>query len=61
QKYLLRELAQEELRLDKSQSLLRNSPLSVTEIALACGFANSSHFSRVYSAKYRHPPSRIRA
>ncbi|NKW71439.1 GlxA family transcriptional regulator [Rhodobacteraceae bacterium R_SAG10] len=49
-----------ELRLDKAQSLLRNSPLSLTEIALACGFANSSHFSQVYSAKYRHPPSRIR-
>ena len=50
-----------ELRLGIAQSLLRNSPLSLTEIALACGFANSSHFSRVYSAKYRHPPSRIRA
>ncbi len=50
-----------ELRLDKAQNLLRNSPMPITEIALACGFANSSHFSRLYSAKYRLPPSKIRA
>ena len=46
-----------ELRLDKAQNLLRNSPLSLTEIALATGFANSSHFSRLYSHQYGAPPS----
>lgn len=49
-----------ELRLDKAQSLLRNSPLSLTEIALATGFANSSHFSRAYAAQFGHPPSAYR-
>ncbi|MEO0750667.1 MAG: GlxA family transcriptional regulator [Pseudomonadota bacterium] len=49
-----------ELRLDKAQSLLRNSPLSLTEIALATGFANSSHFSRAYAAKFGQPPSAYR-
>ncbi len=49
-----------DLRLDKAQSLLRNSPLSLTEIALATGFASSSHFSRVYSGHFRQPPSRYR-
>ncbi len=49
-----------ELRLDKAQSLLRNSPLSLTEIALATGFANSSHFSRAYAAQFGHPPSSYR-
>lgn len=49
-----------ELRLDKAQSLLRNSPLSLTEIALATGFANSSHFSRAYTAKFGKPPSAYR-
>ena len=49
-----------ELRLDKAQSLLRNSPLSLTEIALATGFANSSHFSRAYTAQFGQPPSSYR-
>src|SRR6056297_3724791 len=49
-----------ELRLDKAQSLLRNSPLSLTEIALATGFASSSHFSRAYSERYGRPPSSYR-
>lgn len=46
-----------ELRLGKAQNLLRNSPLKLTEIALATGFANSSHFSRLYSQHFGHPPS----
>lgn len=46
-----------ELRLDKARNLLRNSPMPITEIALACGFANSSHFSTAYSAKYGLAPS----
>ncbi len=46
-----------ELRLDKAQNLLRNSPMAITEIALACGFANSSHFSRAYHGKYGGAPS----
>jgi transcriptional regulator GlxA family with amidase domain len=49
-----------ELRLDKAQSLLRNSPLSLTEIALATGFASSSHFSRVYAQHFGGPPSSYR-
>lgn len=49
-----------ELRLEKAQSLLRNSPLSLTEIALATGFASSSHFSRAYTAQFGQPPSSYR-
>lgn len=49
-----------ELRLEKAQNLLRSSPLSLTEIALATGFANSSHFSRAYAARYGQPPSAYR-
>ncbi|MGK7654761.1 GlxA family transcriptional regulator [Roseovarius sp. B08] len=49
-----------ELRLEKAQSLLRNSPLSLTEIALATGFASSAHFSRAYSARFGQPPSAYR-
>lgn len=46
-----------DLRLEKAQSLLRHSPLSLTEIALATGFANSAHFSRAYGEKFGRPPS----
>jgi len=46
-----------DLRLDKARSLLRNAPLSLTEVALATGFAGSAHFSRTYSARFGLPPS----
>ncbi len=49
-----------ELRLDKAQSLLRNSPLALTEIALATGFANSAHFSTTYKTYFGYPPSQSR-
>lgn len=49
-----------ELRLDKARNLMRNSPLSLTEIALATGFSSSSHFSRAYSEYDGQPPSRFR-
>ena len=44
------------LRLDRARDLLRQTSLSVLEIALACGFASPSHFSRVYSARFGYPP-----
>lgn len=48
------------LRLERAQRLLRNSPLSLTEIALATGFSSSSHFSRAYSGHFGQPPSAYR-
>ncbi|MEQ9674209.1 MAG: AraC family transcriptional regulator [Roseovarius indicus] len=35
---------------------MRNSPLTLTEIALATGFASSSHFSRAYAAQFGQTP-----
>lgn len=46
-----------DLRLEKAQNLLRNSALSLTEIALETGFSSSSHFSRSYSALFGQPPT----
>jgi AraC family transcriptional regulator len=34
------------LRIDRSLSLIKNSKLSLTEIASQCGFADQSHFTR---------------
>ncbi len=48
------------LRLARAQNLLRNSALSLTEVALATGFASSSHFSRAYTAEFGEAPSRYR-
>lgn len=50
-----------ELRLDKARNLLDQSTLSLTEIALATGFANSAHFSRAFRDFYGRPPSELRA
>lgn len=44
------------LRLDRARHLLRQTTLSVLEIALACGFASASHFSRAYRIRFGHAP-----
>ncbi|MEB8388232.1 GlxA family transcriptional regulator [Rhodobacteraceae bacterium KMM 6894] len=48
------------LRLNRAQSLLRNSTLPLTQIALATGFASSSHFSQAYLVQFGHSPSSYR-
>lgn len=48
------------LRLEQAKSLLQQTSRSVTNIAVACGFASSAHFSRSYFSKYRVAPSRDR-
>jgi transcriptional regulator GlxA family with amidase domain len=46
------------IRLAQAEDLVRKTGLSATAIALACGFRNSSHFSRVFKSRFGHPPSR---
>jgi transcriptional regulator GlxA family with amidase domain len=48
------------LRLEKANNLLIHSPLTITEIALATGFANSAHFARLYMKAYGKTPSASR-
>lgn len=43
-------------RLQKAQDLLLRSPLSLTEISEACGFANQSHFTRAFAGALGAPP-----
>ncbi len=45
-----------ELRMKKAQHLLLQTEQSVTDVALACGFTSSSHFSRVYKSYYGVTP-----
>ncbi len=49
-----------ELRLTTARRLVTQSPLPLTEIALATGFANSAHFSAAYVRRFGEPPSRAR-
>ncbi|MCS3765950.1 MULTISPECIES: GlxA family transcriptional regulator [Bradyrhizobium] len=44
------------LRLERARDLVRQSSLSVLEIALACGFTSASHFSRSYRARFGRAP-----
>jgi transcriptional regulator GlxA family with amidase domain len=49
------------LRLDVGRRLLDNSDLSVTEIAIACGFESRGSFTRAFKTTFGAPPSRHRA
>ncbi len=49
-----------DLRLEKAQSLLKGSSLSLTQIALATGFSSSAHFSKAYGERYKQSPSAAR-
>jgi len=48
------------LRAEKGAFLLRQTGLSVGEIAYQCGYTNPFHFSRHVKAKYGHSPSDLR-
>lgn len=45
-----------EMRLERARNLLMQTEASVTDVAFACGFANSGHFSRVYRAAFGVSP-----
>lgn len=49
------------LRLDRSRVMLRGSTQSVTSIRCACGFATTSHFSKLYKRRFGVSPNRDRA
>ena len=46
-----------ELRLAKARNLLMQTDMSVINVALACGFASPSHFSKCYRASTRRRPT----
>ena len=49
-----------ELRLQKARNRLMQTDMSVINVALACGFASPSHFSKCYRAQYNITPYRER-
>lgn len=48
------------LRLEQARQLLRDTDMSVTEIALAVGFRSAAAFSRAYRQHFDHAPGRAR-
>lgn len=49
------------LRLEHGHQLLSQTAMSVTEVALACGFVSPAHFSRRYHERFGVPPRADRA
>ncbi len=49
-----------ELRLQKARNLLLQTNMSVINVALACGFASPSHFSKCYRSHFLTTPYRER-
>jgi AraC family transcriptional regulator len=47
-------------RVERAADLLRNSTLSVAQIALMCGFSDQSHFTRVFALVKGAAPGRWR-
>ncbi|THD82336.1 GlxA family transcriptional regulator [Aliigemmobacter aestuarii] len=47
------------LRLDHARNLLASTDLSLAEVAAACGFSSTSHFSKSFVRRFGTPPSRV--
>ena len=50
-----------QMRLQKAHKLLSQTELSVTEIAVACGYKSTSHFTKSFRDAYGATPKRMRA
>jgi transcriptional regulator GlxA family with amidase domain len=50
-----------ELRLHRARNLIVQSDQAITEIAMACGFTSTSHFSKVYREHFGNTPGSQRS
>lgn len=50
-----------ELRLHRARNLIVQSDQAITEIAMACGFTSTSHFSKVYRDYFGNTPGSQRS
>ncbi|MGB7799702.1 AraC family transcriptional regulator [Buttiauxella sp.] len=48
-------------RMLRAENLVKHSPLTLTDIAMACGFSSASHFSNRFKASFGITPSQLRA
>jgi len=45
-----------EMRLDRARHLLLQTEMSIVDVAMACGFQSTGHFSRVYRTNFGVTP-----
>lgn len=50
-----------DLRLNRARNLIAQSDQAITEIAMACGFTSTSHFTKVYREHFGNTPGTQRA
>ena len=50
-----------EVRLQHAKRLLKQTHKSIMDVALACGFANASSFSKAYRSQFGHTPTQTRS
>jgi transcriptional regulator GlxA family with amidase domain len=50
-----------DLRLSRARNLLQQTDMTMTDVAVACGFASASHFARSYRQTYGVTPTTQRA
>ncbi len=48
------------IRLARAMTLLKETSLTTMDVAVACGFVSTSHFSRAFKRRYGSPPSSLR-
>jgi transcriptional regulator GlxA family with amidase domain len=48
------------IRLDQAAQLIGSTGMSITAVALACGFRSAAHFSRSFKARHGITPSAAR-
>lgn len=47
-----------DIRIDKACGLIKNTDMTVTEIALCCGFSDMNYFSRYFKMRIGMPPTK---
>lgn len=48
------------MRLERATALLEQTPMSILEVAVACGFASAAHFSSSYELFFGNTPTVVR-
>lgn len=48
------------VRIEKAEQMLRKTDMTITEIALCCGFSNANYFSRIYKKEKGETPNSAR-
>lgn len=48
------------VRINKSELMLKNTSMNITEVAISCGYNDLNYFSKLYKKYKNTPPSKVR-